>query len=199
MANRTPPDDWGLLFDPFGGGIVHMENFSEVSMRRAFKQWDNAGILALPDVEQLIIPAPGFGRVIVPIAANIQTNFAAGSYGNIDAGAYAYFAMSNVGVGTQEWSQYIVNDATAGLDGVTQLFAAETRTVQLGALGNYQNDQALQDWSLTAGGVLAGAPWDTNKPLVFFLFNNAAGNLTGGNAANKFRVDVWYDVVPSIT
>jgi hypothetical protein len=146
-------------------------------------QLANADIIALPSSEFEIIPAPGSGKVILPISAAIITHFSDGDY-VADADGYLEWK-----VGGNEVLGTIPNESNAGL---TELDAF--------LQGNrlwYLIPQQKYIPALNTG-------WDStlfrinipeNGAMTVDIDNNGAGNLTGGNSANYMKVTVNYTII----
>lgn len=124
-------------------------------------------IKLLPTVAIQIIPAPGADRVIEIIGATFVLDAAAGAYTNVDAGAVMGLITSSV-VG-------ITDRVTDGF-----FTAASKKAVQVTG-GSIDTDGAA--YSSYA-----------NRAIQVSVNNAAAGNFTGGNAANTLKVRVTYQV-----
>ena len=199
MANRTPVEDWGTLFNFAGDGLVHMEHFGDQQMQRATLQLSNAQILALPTTYRKIILTPGQDKQIAPIAAWLQCTFSNGGYTNIDPDGWLNIEFVSPTDARKEWSQYIGNDSTLSLTYLTDLFDGHDAGFNLQPLSAYQPAAALPLWSLQGGPVYSGGDNSPdNADLILHVNNNGAGDFAGGHADNKLRLDVWYDIIPTI-
>lgn len=140
----------------------------------------DAQIKALPTVPQTVIAAPGAGRAIFAMPALVQPCLVSLSldwtadYTNIDAALTIGFAL------------------TGGLVYCDLLNAASKQFLAWGADVMWQISPA--DVQATGSDIQNWTDFE-NKPLVLNIKNGAAGNLTGGNAANVLKVTVFYCIV----
>lgn len=133
----------------------------------------DAQIKALPTTGIEIVPAPGAGRVLRPYLALIISNFAT-VYTNLDAG--------NLGM--------VIDDGAGDVTdycSMTGMMNSTTRKVA--SMGPYSVTDDASGNGVVPRLNLTGAE---NSPLTLFASNAAAGNLTGGNAANTLKVIVHY-------
>lgn len=131
----------------------------------------NAQILTLPTVAVAIAApaAPGAGFFILPIMAWVRINATAGAYTNVDAAA-------GIRVRT--------------VTGVITLLETEDKPT----LFNAASSNALIAGAGDSGaGILASFE---NRALEILAPNGAAGNFTGGNAANSGSVRVLWALLP---
>ncbi len=151
----------------------------------------NAQIKALPVTAITVVPAPSVGRANVLVMAFLQTNFVS-AYTNIDADASAPYIYIDTG-GSDVRSNYLYNVAsgnatydhqlTAFLTGLGGRFALLTPLSIQTALG-------VSTW----GTVPPAGVWTQMDNAPFQLTCVNGGAFTGGNAANKLKVTVYYTV-----
>jgi hypothetical protein len=156
-----------------------VETTPTVSVVAATVSLTDAQIKALPTTPITIVSAPAAGYRNKLIGASLRLTSTSGAYTNIDtADAYIAFFLDTVRV-----SSYIYN-LTAG--SVTKL------TDFLGAAHIKVADMIpLVDQAVSAMGSVATLEAEA---LVLKVYNNAAGVLTGGNAANTLKATAYYAV-----
>jgi hypothetical protein len=147
------------------------------------KSLSDAEIKALPTTPIQLIPAPGAGKVIVPINAFVSITPWVANYTNINANAQLYMAdpaenfnittvlkqSNGNGVGnTLAWGE-----ASVGLINQKQIVSGVTLVSNSG-------------WNLADG---------ENQPLMLFAANGGSGNFTGGDPGNVLKVTVSYMIV----
>lgn len=142
----------------------------------------DAQIKALPTTAVEIVAAPGANLILVPQMVSFVLDCTAGVYTNVNAAV-----TGGVGMNTS-YSNVLNGIEPSALEG---------------ALGDnseawlfYQRTGAQLDFDkVTWIGVADFA----NKPLVVVFSNAAAGNFTGGNAANSMTVSVTYLTLNTLT
>jgi hypothetical protein len=157
-------------------------------VRSATVTLTNAQIKALPTTGVTLVDAPGPGLAIIADVASTNGRahllgaFTA-AYTNVDAGVKVGFC--------------ICSNPFAAFSGPSSTYDQQYHTF-FTSTGNV--------WSMVSAakinGISVATGTDTatdieNKPLVLYLDNSAAGNLTGGNAANTLKVTVYYTIVPT--
>lgn len=144
----------------------------------------NAQILALPTTPFDLVPAPGIGKLILPVAAYFHLDPTGGSYTNI---ASASWILRNAGG--------VFSDVVSSRDFLGQ--------------NGYEPCGKFSMANITAGtGDLSGrnVSYDDLSPdtanLALTLADNVGGtanggngNYTGGNAANTLTVTVLYSII----
>lgn len=146
----------------------------------------DAQVKALPTTPFKLVVAPGAGYRIVPFLVDFYVELT-GAYTNVNAAAYAYVAL-----GADDWSSYIANDAGVALTDLTALLNTNAKSSL--QLLRFTNDVAeAAGWGNVAAVSPAGYE---NVELNFVVNNAAAGNFTGGNAANKFHITTYYTIQP---
>lgn len=141
----------------------------------------DAQIKALPTTPVTLVAAPGAGKVLVPVHAVLALRWT-GDYSNINAAATLTLGTGNNA--TMAVLSESVNSA------VTLLLANASNTVSLMLPEGYVGASTFAPIFSSPGGDL-----DTsfiNQPLGLSATNPAAGNFTGGNAANSLKVSVLY-------
>lgn len=147
----------------------------------ATKALTNAQVLALPTTSQEIIAAPAAGELIFPILALLHLDWTA-DYTNIAASCaidmeWGASAASPLSVFDNQGNSSL--DVLLGDGGDTLGFLIPASFNQ----GNAENGVVI-DASQVAAAVGAN--------LGLFAFNAAAGDFTGGDAANVLNVTVFY-------
>lgn len=155
-----------------GGGVVGVA----FNVMKATVVLTDAQIKALPTTKVEIVPAPGVGKNIVPVMSYSILDAIAGVYTNIDGSAH--YTQSFTDAGVLHSTAFVVHSA------------------------NFLGDNDANRPKIT---LLPYAPSDPdasyeygyseNKAISASVFNAAAGNLTGGNAANTLTVTVIYGVM----
>lgn len=142
----------------------------------------NAQIKALPTTFIPIVPAPGAGRVIIPIQATFQLIWVA-DYTNIDANAALIVGIPGVIV--------LLVPAFENPGGVVSLLLANGAP-SMGFSGIQSVIDATPNLTMQAGMLPASCE---NVPIELILANAASGNLTGGDPGNSLIVTTFYNVV----
>lgn len=151
----------------------------------------NAQIKALPSAPFTLVAAPGSGRMIQPLFAEIKIDASAGLYGNVDAAAFLSLQITG-----HDRSSYVANDATltpAAVD-MDSLFGSASIN------GAWLTPLVRPDpgwWLLSEA--FNGYPGDLlNAPLQLVVDNSGGGSpvdFTGGHASNSGLVTVFYLVL----
>lgn len=152
----------------------------------------DAQIKALPTTPVTIVPAPGIGFIVKPFAFTIITNTSAGAYTNIDA-TYADFHLDRAG----NYASYgPVDDAAAVpvMQRFSQIFGAAGAAVYDGLVPTVSATPNVAALEYVQPDSLPGVVVIENVPLDLKIENNGTGNLTGGNAANWIKFDVFYTI-----
>lgn len=143
----------------------------------------DAQIKALPTTGIQIVAAPGAGKIIRPFKTFLDTNTSAGAYTNLADGGFITIETGGNGLG-----QVIGNNAATSNSELTDLLGVASQRGQ-------DVDQSYQDYQATFDGVYSysfALSGPTNGALTIRAYNAAAGNFTGGNAANTLKVTVLY-------
>lgn len=140
----------------------------------------DAQVKALPTTGIEIIPAPGAGKQVIVVGGGYFSKLTSG-YTNISANSTIFLDTNG-----QHNSTVIGDDAADSVTGVTTFLASGEHFVPIGA------NHAIG----TAFGITLGkaATTQANKA-VNIKASNSGGNFTGGNAANKVAITVYYDIV----
>lgn len=145
-------------------------------IRKATITLTDAQIKALPTTGVVLVPAPGAGFVLRPYLVVLVTNLAA-AYTNVDASGVGFFVDDGAG------------DLTTYCPHATFLGNTARR---IATMGPY----VVTDDSSGSGVVprlsLAASE---DSPLILFSSNAAAGDYTGGDAANTITATVLYAVI----
>lgn len=154
---------------------------AEPSFMKAKVTLDNDGIKALPSGQVVLEINPGVGKMIAAITAVVSLQWAA-DYTNIDANCVIFVYPSGGQGSMLPAFEEAVNGDVTGL-----LAAGESR------IG------ILQQPVTTNGGIPVSTTNSdfryTNQSYVIECFNGAAGNFTGGDAANKLTVTLIFETV----
>lgn len=145
----------------------------------------DAQIKALPTTAIALVAAPAAGKRIQLVQACLIGDFTAGAYTNIGL-VTPWLALR---LGANDISTYIANDATAtpAIATLTSFLSAALNQVTLTPLGLPTDN----GWGVVP--YVADPQYAT--ALSIRAINDAAGNFTGGNAANSLVVDVVYLVI----
>jgi hypothetical protein len=139
-----------------------------------------------------LVGAPGSNKVIVPIWTMFAFKSGGTAYGNVNQNANI-----SADVGGQDYSTYIVNNATVSPDitDVNSLMKTVGGDTFARIIYPYQDDRG---YGVNAEGLLSYVGTLSsiiNQPLVTHFENHGAGALTGGNASNAWRFITKYSVV----
>lgn len=127
----------------------------------------NAQILALPTTGIDAIAAPGAGKLLQVVAATLVIDSSAGAYTNVDPAGVLFLDYANVA------RKATGNGAAAGtIDGAQ-----------------------VSVFSLAGAGVGGVSTNFVNVKIQVAATNAAAGNFTGGNAANTGRLTIDFLIV----
>lgn len=164
-------------------------------LKRTTVTLTDAQIKALPSTPVELVAAPGTGKWIDVVSVTLRKDNTAGAYGNIAATG----SVLKVVVGTNDdWATMgVVNDSSASpaLTYLTDyLGSADDGLLKLPTFSQAATTTSGAGW---VWGVPPFYDYSTefvNKALSIQIDNAAAGNLTGGNAANAMKVIVTYTV-----
>lgn len=147
-------------------------------MRTAYKELTDAQIKALPTTPVTIISGLGAGKSILFLGAKITAILSGGFYTNLNAAGYLYLA----------------DDFNNQISNVTQLarFADVNNKLLNITPVAYPGSGSYAGFSTDDNQLLTQAD---NSGLVIRMSNGGSGALTGGNAANKLKVFVFYEVL----
>lgn len=154
----------------------------------------DAQIKALPTTRIQVVAAPGANRRINFHSGTLVGSFTAGAYTNVNADAWGGFALNS---GAIDVSAYFPNDTgpTPDLTKVSDFFAHAFNAIALFPpfLSPDSGGTAAAGWGAIAlvGGDYSGF---RNTALELHIDNAAAGNFTGGNAANSMIITVEYSI-----
>jgi hypothetical protein len=155
---------------------------------KATTTFTDAQIKAMPTSALTLVAAQGAGTRIQLITIDLKGDFAAGAYTNVSTDGFVY---ASVGVGLENLSSAIANDSTIPLTHLTTIFSAQ---VSQSVLVPNTYAEPVDNWGNISYVTTVSAA-SVNQPLYLFINNAAAGNLTGGNAANTLTVNTWYGVI----
>ena len=135
----------------------------------------DAQVKALPTAAVTVVAAPGAGKTLVPIHC-VLVMAGTTDYTNLDATSRLWVDVGGNG-------DYMTNfDSGAG----TQVSSLLTGVPELAICAAQQQSPVLSPYVPNSPAALE------NLPLVIQASNGAAGNFTGGNAANSLKVSVLY-------
>src|SRR5215469_7702930 len=127
-----------------------------------------------------LVPAPAANQMIVPIQVMFVPYFAE-AYGNINIGSILFITQ------------------LGGSDAMLSTLP-EPVNFQVSNVLNTQRKPTVAGLNQWAHGTTFGFTFNANiatykgLPLSLALWNNIAGDLTGGDPANKLLVEVWYTI-----
>lgn len=143
----------------------------------------NAQVLALPSTPIQTLAAPGAGLIRIPILAVVNLNWTA-DYTNIDGACELFFDVAGpepTNLPEMLETNGAISDLLAGGMNRIAWFGQKQRA-------DANNTSAKSPLDTTA--------W-TNAVTRISSWNNAAGDFTGGNAANTLKVTtLYYDLTP---
>lgn len=158
-----------LQFTPF---IVHAASVT----------LNNAQILTLPTVPVEVIPAPGAGKIVIPIAGFVLQSWPDG-YGAIDS---PFLVVGTDGLGDTACF-FSIDDDTYGF--FSNPWGSEIRGVSCFSWGQFGLPAA-------PSAVLNQGESDTSgKAIVVRATNGSNVNFTGGGTSNTLKVTIYYALV----
>lgn len=140
----------------------------------------NAQTKALPTTAVTIVTAGGANTAILPMFASLHMNWTA-DYSNIDSTAQLALRGPH-DIGFQLLSQDTlggISNLLAGGQNAWSFMGPESLTKNA-ATNRTRGESGYSDSDVV------------NKNLRVVITNGASGDLTGGDAANTLRVDLWY-------
>jgi hypothetical protein len=181
-----PSSDEGKLFLT-SLGLLQTTSIGSSPIQTATVTLTDAQIKTLPTVSQIIIPALGLGKAIWADAALgggrvLFQSHIVQPYTNISSDASVFFA--------------IANNTFAAFGGPTEGYRSATGMLSnlLGVTG--ENYQFLSSLASTGEGDINSQPNSEIDNIALAMdFDNALGNLTGGNSANTLKITVDYTVI----
>jgi hypothetical protein len=150
----------------------------------------HAQILALPTTPFELIPAPRAGQIIVPLHGLAVFNWTA-NYTNIDPNCRLSIVQENSAFA----SDFVASITEAAIDSAVSILLAngESAITVFPTAANVNQGVDARD---TLGHVAFETPGLIDgRNIVLAVNNQAAGNFTGGNVANKMLVAVTYYVL----
>lgn len=156
-------------------------------IKRAQITINDANIKALPTTPYQLVAAPGIGKRIAIIWADLDLNTLGAAYTNIDDLAWGSFQLGGVDVTNYLMdSSGVVGTRIGDFFGVSQL----AQTVMLPLIG-----LNIANWGAPVTEITGNTALLLNVPLNLFVDNNGAGNFTGGNGANSLIINVLYMIL----
>jgi hypothetical protein len=125
--------------------------------------------------------APGAGLLIVPIMMASNTNFTAASYTNVNVDAF----IDSRFTGGSGWSNFLANDSTLGYTYVSDVFTSNAKSSW--TFVPYTKAEPIFGWGNIMG---PDSAWNDNQGVQITMNNAGSGNLTGGNAANVWTLNL---------
>lgn len=167
------------FFGGGGGGGSEMIHQATISLT-------DAQIKALPTTPVEAVPAPGAGKMLIPLSVVVHVDGVGGAYDNIDlADGYIALAWN----GAVDAVYLALTDGTLGQ--VFNLLGAATNCLVIVPPNSEYSSVYLS----------TGGPHNTrlisevvNQGLDIYAFNSL-GNFTGGDAANSMKVTVLYTII----
>ncbi len=172
--------------------LAQVLGHSGAFVQRVTVTLDDAQIKALPTTPITLTPVPNAGVRFKLVGATGILNNHAGVYTNIDA----TYASLQIETADGSWLAVIGNDSSVSLGDVTTWFNTNHDPASGGTGG-------ILDWLVPTAFPVGANGWLTpilttskisvdGQALRLAMDNNGSGDLTGGNAANTFKVILYY-------
>ncbi len=159
---------------------------------QASRQLNNDEILALPTTPLIVVPAPGVGHYLFPIACVIETDFRGGYLGNVtqedeDDGASDFVVTygENFSNAFKPMSVFS-NSAGSGNNARIVAYCAPIQPVSVQADFPYNPGKFAQTYGYPSN----GTDRVENNPL--YIAADNSGDFTGGGANNTMTVTIYY-------
>lgn len=166
---------------------VQISGSSSGLVQAAIVTLTDANIKALPTTDFQLVAAPGAGVRINLISADFYINTTAAVYTNINAASWASLRINSLDV-----SNYL-GDSGAPLGTRLADILNSALITQL-TLSPRTVVDYVNGWGVLPAQT-QGAGSFLNQPLMLHVDNAAAGNFTGGNAANSLIINTLYTLI----